>query len=129
RQYRNIALAVVFFALLLWIASAMFRWLIMAEEWVVLVREIDHRMKPPKFTDINSDQIRSPREAADIQPDDFNIIFLGDSYVHGFILQYKLAPPKQLEDKLRKEFQRDNINVWNFGWTTSSPILQLRLLR
>lgn len=128
RKYSYIALAIALFALLLWIASVLFRWLLAAEEWAVLVRDVDHRMKAPKFMDINSDQIRSPREASDIQPDDFNILFLGDSYVHGFILQYKLAPPKQLEDKLREQFQRDDINVWNFGWTTSSPILQLRLL-
>jgi len=129
RKYSYIALAIALFALLLWIASIMIRWLMAAEDWAVLVRDVDHRMKSPKFTDINSDQIRSPREASDIQPDDFNILFLGDSFVHGFILQYKLAPPKQLEDRLREHFQRDDINVWNFGWTTSSPILQLRLLK
>jgi hypothetical protein len=129
RKYSYIALAVLLFALLLWVASVLIRWLMAAEAWAELVRDVDHRMQAPKFTDINSDQIRSPREASEIQPDDFNIVFLGDSYVHGFILQYKLAPPKQLEDKLRGHFQRDEINVWNFGWTTSSPILQLRLLK
>jgi hypothetical protein len=129
RHYSYIALATVLFALLLWFGWVLLRWLIAAEGWAILVQDVDHRMKPAKFTDINSDQIRSPREAGDIKPGDFNILFLGDSYVHGFILQYKLAPPAQLEEKLRKHFHRDNINVWNFGWTTSSPILQLRLLK
>jgi len=124
-----IAMAALLFAVLLGITVFVVRQMIAAQEWVNLSRDIDHRMKKPKFMDINSDGIRSPREASDIQPGDFNIIFLGDSFIHGFILQYKLAPPKRLEEIARGYFKTDKINVWNFGWTTSSPILELRLLK
>ena len=122
-------LALLLAALLLGLTAFVVKHTLAASEWVSLSRDIDHRMKRPKFNDINSDGIRSPRETSEIRDGDFNIIFLGDSFVHGFILQYKLAPPKQLEEIAREHFKTDRINVWNFGWTTSSPILQYRLLK
>jgi hypothetical protein len=78
---------------------------------------------------LNSDNIRSPHEAKDIKDSDFNIIFLGDSFVYGFLLNPEQSPPAQLEKILRKKYHRNDINVINFGWTSSSPILDLRLLQ
>lgn len=129
RKIAYLILACLLFAALLGTTAFVVKHALAASEWVALSRDIDHRMTGPKFTDINSDGIRSPREANEIREDDFNIIFLGDSFVHGFILQYKLAPPKRLEEIAREHFKTDRINVWNFGWTTSSPILQSRLLK
>lgn len=128
RKALYIFMAAVLCAMVLWLFSAVVREFVAASEWVNLAHDVDHRMKAPKFTDINSDGIRSPREASEIRPGDFNVIFLGDSYIHGFLLQYRLAPPKQLEEIAREHFHTDRINVWNFGWTTSSPILEYRLL-
>lgn len=129
RKWLYWLMAALMFALILWMTSVIMRCLLASNDWVNLVHDVDHRMKRPQFTDINSDGIRSPREASEIKPDDFNIVFLGDSFVHGFILQYKLAPPKQLEEIARAHFNTDKINVWNFGWTSSSPILDYRLLK
>jgi hypothetical protein len=124
-----LSMAFLMFAVLLALTGFVVKHALAASEWVALAHDIDHRMTRPKFMDINSDGIRSPREASDIKDGDFNIIFLGDSFIHGFILQYKLAPPKRLEEIAREKFKTDRINVWNFGWTTSSPILQYRLLK
>jgi len=129
RKIIYIAMACVLFSFVLGITAFLVQQTVAANDWVNLSRDVDHRMKKPKFMDINSDGIRSPREASEIKPGDFNIIFLGDSFIHGFILQYKLAPPKQLEEIAREYFKTDKINVWNFGWTTSSPFLEQRLLK
>jgi len=129
RKIIYVVMAGVLFSAILGITAFVVKQTLAATEWVNLSRDVDHRMKKPKFMDINSDGIRSPREASEIKPDDFNVIFLGDSFIHGFILQYKLAPPKRLEEIARDYFKTDKINVWNFGWTTSSPILEYRLLK
>lgn len=101
-----------------------------AELFAKLVHNPDHRMTPQQFTGLNSDHIRSTREADAFPEQDFNIVFLGDSFVYGFLLpQESMAPPAQLEHILREQYHRDDINVANFGWTSSSPLLSLRLLK
>lgn len=100
-----------------------------AELFATLVHNPDHRMTPQQFTGLNSDHIRSSREADAFPEQDFNIVFLGDSFVYGFLLpQESMAPPAQLEQILREQYHRDDINVANFGWTSSSPFLSRRLL-
>ncbi|MCC7516143.1 MAG: SGNH/GDSL hydrolase family protein [Pseudomonadales bacterium] len=101
------------------------------ELFAKLVHDPDHRMQQgdKHFSGLNSDNIRSPHEATDIKDSDFNIIFLGDSFVYGFLMASELSPPAQMEKLLREKYQRDDINVINFGWTSSSPILSLRLLQ
>lgn len=124
-------LAGIFFALILGVFVFVLKHAIAANEWVHLVADVDHRMKPhdQKFF-TNGDGIRSERESSDAREEDFNVIVLGDSFMYGFLLTHKeFPPPAQLESMLREHFKRDDINVWNFGWTTSSPVLQDRLLR
>ncbi len=130
RKWQFIAMAAVFFLFLLWLTKATITFLLASQHWVDLVNDIDHRMSAnDKKFHTNSDGIRSGREATSIKNNDFNIIFLGDSFVYGFLLQTQMAPPRQLEKIARKRFNNKNINVWNFGWTSSSPILSLRLLQ
>jgi hypothetical protein len=101
-----------------------------AEIFAKVVQDPDHRMQPDKFKGLNSDRIRSEREANDFPESAFNIVFLGDSFIYGFLLpQENMAPPAQLESILRKQYGRQDINVANFGWTSSSPYLSLRLLQ
>jgi len=124
-------MAALFFAGLLWLTYFLIIQSLGASHWIDLIEDIDHRMEANSekfFT--NSDGIRSPHEASNIESEDFNIVFLGDSFVYGFLLTNEaFPPPAQLEETARQHFQQDNINVWNFGWTTSSPILSLRLLQ
>lgn len=101
------------------------------EMFAKIVNDPDHRMQlgDKHFNGLNSDAIRSIHEARDIKDSDFNIIFLGDSFIYGFLLNREQSPPSQLENILRKHYNRDDINVINFGWTSSSPYLDLRLLK
>lgn len=93
------------------------------------VNDVDHRMKPFETEDINSDGIRSAVEATDFPPEARNILFLGDSYVYGYRLEPEEAPPQQLEALARERHPGVDINVANFGWVSSSPILSHRLLQ
>lgn len=102
-----------------------------AEIFAKVVEDPDHRMQrgDKHFNGLNSDNIRSRHEPAFAHDDDFNIIFLGDSFIYGFLLSSEQSPPTQLEKILREQYRRDNINVINFGWTSSSPYLSFRLLK
>ncbi len=96
--------------------------------WQKLIEDPDHRWKPHEREDINSDGIRSFREANEFDTNDFNIIFSGDSYTFGHLLSAEQAMPTQFEKIARLAYPAKNINVVNFGWSSSSPYLSLRLL-
>lgn len=88
---------------------------------------VDHRMRPDG-KEINSDGVRFRGEAADLGSGDFVILFLGDSYTFGNGLTYEQAYPYQVEQLLAAAGCQGVRSV-NFGWTSSSPLLGLRLLR
>ena len=69
--------------------------LFQAELFANLVANPDHHMQHDDnhFSGLNSDNIRSPHEANQIHDEDFNIIFLGDSFVYGFLMASELSPP------------------------------------
>jgi hypothetical protein len=89
---------------------------------------VDHRPKPDG-EQINSDGARFHGEAEDLSDDEFVILFLGDSYTYGFDLSYDQAYPYQFESIAQSALCDQTIRVVNFGWTSSSPLLSLRLLR
>ena len=102
-----------------------------AELFAKLVADPDHHMQhgDKLFSGLNSDNIRSPHEASQISDADFNIVFLGDSFIYGFVMGSKLSPPAQLENILREKYHRNDINVINFGWTSSSPFSRIACCR
>jgi len=93
-----------------------------------LLRSPDHRMQP-NTAETNSDGIRSKVEPDEVSAEDINVIFLGDSFTYGLRLPPEDALPQQMERIARSRFPGRNINIFNFGWISSSPILSLRLLR
>jgi lysophospholipase L1-like esterase len=95
---------------------------------IALIRDPDHRLSP-NTTETNSDGIRCAVEPAAFQPGDINFIFLGDSFVYGYHDYPQLAMPQQLERMLRERHAGARINVANFGWESSSPVLDLRILQ
>jgi len=97
--------------------------------WQKLITDPDHRWKPHEREDINSDGIRSYREAQEFQKGDFNIIFSGDSYTFGHLLSAEQSTPMQFEKMAQLAYPNKNIKIANFGWSSSSPFLSLRLLR
>ncbi len=90
---------------------------------------VDHRIPPRSGPDINSDGIRSRIEANAIDDEDLNIVFLGDSFVYGYRLDFEDTIGQQLERKARMEHPERDVHVINFGWISSSPLLSYRLLR
>lgn len=98
-------------------------------QWINIVGNPDHRIPPNSASDINDDGLRSRRTAADFREEDFNIIFLGDSFTYGLWLQDHEAIPAQFEKIAREKYPKARINVVNFGWVSSSPLLSLRLLK
>jgi len=97
--------------------------------WQKLIEDPDHRWKPHEREDINSDGLRSYRESTEFKSADFNIIFSGDSYTFGHLLPPQKSTPMQFEGVIQKQFPKNTIKVVNFGWSSSSPYLSLRLLR
>jgi hypothetical protein len=90
--------------------------------------DVDHRMKP-NTKDRNEDGIRSTTQPDAVAAEDVNVIVLGDSFVHGNRLTADQALPQRLERMARQAFRDRRVNVFNFGWTSSSPLLSYRLLR
>lgn len=98
-------------------------------QWINIVGNPDHRMPPHSAGDINSDGVRSRREAVEFREEDFNVIFLGDSFTYGLWLQDHESIPAVFEKVAREQYPTAHINVVNFGWVSSSPLLSLRLLK
>ena len=67
------------------------------------VNDLDHRMVPNSSPEINSDGIRSTKEGEEFRIEDENIIFLGDSFVYGWGVDYSSTIPYFLEEKLNSK--------------------------
>lgn len=92
--------------------------------------DIDHRpTRNVMFT--NEDGVQPPLPASTYTEDGFNIVFLGDSFTEGGgPLKWGDKPfPALLEEELRGLYPSLDVRVANFGWSSSSPVLQLRQLR
>lgn len=98
-------------------------------EWTKIIVDPDHRMPPNSAPDLNSDGIRSRRNADEFREEDFNIVFLGDSFTYGLWLGDKQNIPQQFEQIANAIHPGANIKAANFGWVGSSPLLSYRLLK
>jgi len=99
------------------------------ENKLYFVNDLDHRMVPNSAPDINSDGIRSLRESDEFDDSTDNIVFLGDSFVYGWGVNFEHSIPHLLEKKLNQDQSTDKYKVANFGWISSSPMLSHRLLQ
>jgi len=105
------------------------RTLILDKRRTYFLYDVDHRYKPGDHPEINQDGIRSLVEADAFPSDEFNVIFLGDSFIEGSRLDYADTVPARFEFMARELYPDQRINVANFAWTSSSPLLSYRLLR
>lgn len=96
---------------------------------MLLYQDVNHFMDKRNHDDLNSDNIRYQHEATEISAKDTNIIFLGDSFVFGFLLSHRAAIPYQFEEIAQGQFPQQKINGINFGWVSASPYLELNLLK
>lgn len=77
--------------------------------------------------DGNSDNVRDEREAWAFTPEGFNIVFLGDSFTYGELLETDQTIVRVAERVLDAAFAAE-VRCANFGWTSSSPLLTWRRL-
>lgn len=89
--------------------------------------DVDHRMKADG-KDVNEDGIRFRGVAADVRDEDFNVLFLGDSFTYGMKLPYDDTVPRVFERLAAERGVRPALRTVNFGWVSSSPLLSYRLL-
>ncbi len=92
------------------------------------VDNVDHRMKPHD-AETNGDGVRDAREPDEYREDDWNVVFLGDSFLYGAAVERKDAIPQQFERIAAERLPGRRVRAANFGWTSSSPLLSYRLLR
>jgi hypothetical protein len=90
--------------------------------------DVDHRPRP-SFRGTNEDGLYTNLTSADIAENDFSIVFLGDSYTEGYKVRREANFVETVGRRLRERHPDRNIKVVNFGWVSSSPVLQLRLLK
>jgi len=96
--------------------------------WIAL-QDPDHR---PQHTDKkkgwNSDSLRCPHQPGEFRAKDTNVVFLGDSFTFGMLLEPEETFPALVERRLQNRFPERDLKVANFGWVSSSPLLSLRRL-
>jgi hypothetical protein len=95
---------------------------------VDLVNNPDHRMTKAMHPEVNLDGIREPFNAEDYRDEDFNVIFLGDSFIYGWKLNEGKTIPAVFQASAKTE-GITNLRSINFGWVSSSPFLSKRLLK
>jgi hypothetical protein len=130
---RRAPAATALYAAIVWVFAA---WLIPSHFSARIIARIaevhdvsvDHRLVPDG-DEINADGLRFRGTAEDLDPDDFVVLFLGDSFTYGLYLDYADAYPYAFETFVADGECRQPVRAVNFGWTSSSPLLSLRLLR
>ena len=93
------------------------------------VLDVDHR-PPPSHRGIgtNADGLRVPFERDEVSGASFNLLFAGDSYTFGFRVEADEAFPALVQGMLASRRPDLDPRAVNLGWTSSSPLLGLRLL-
>jgi hypothetical protein len=89
---------------------------------------VDHRPRP-RTGGTNEDGVYSRLGPADFRDGDFNVICLGDSFTANPHLPEDARWPSLLEHRLQSRLPGLSVRVVNFGWVSSSPVLQARQLR
>lgn len=128
RWYARLACPlVVWIAVEHWAAPHLVTFLTLVDYHLVL--DPDHLPTNTKAkAGFNSHALRCEHEPADFGPDDLNVIFLGDSFTFGMKLKPRQTFAHKVEARLRKAFPQDTLQVANFGWISSSPLLSYRRL-
>jgi hypothetical protein len=94
--------------------------------------DVDHHPKPNQ-KGFNADGIRTYKNAplSSFTEDTYNIIFLGDSFTMGLLAEKgtgEVAFPFQVNRMMKERGITPEPLVANFGWTSSSPLLDYRRL-
>jgi lysophospholipase L1-like esterase len=92
-----------------------------------IMKDVDHR---PLIVggEYNSDSLRGTPERGAFRDGGMNVIFLGDSFTMGAGVAANEAFPSLVGDALRAAHPGVDVEVANFAWISSSPLLSHRLL-
>lgn len=93
--------------------------------------DVDHRMRPNnEQMQTNADGLRCSVDADVFREADTNIVFIGDSFVYGERIE-KTADvfPYVVASLLNERGDGPTVRSVSFGWTSSSPLLSLRMLK
>jgi hypothetical protein len=109
----------------LWLAGPMLMRRVIVPRYTL---GVDHRPRP-RTAGTNEDGVYSRRGPRDFRDEDFNVICLGDSFTANPHLPEEARWPSVLERRLQSRMPGRTVRVVNFGWVSSSPVLQARQLR
>jgi hypothetical protein len=90
--------------------------------------DVDHRPRP-NTGGTNEDGVYSSLSPAEFRAEDFNVVCLGDSFTANPHLPEGQRWPTRLERLLQARAAGQRVRVANFGWVSSSPVLEARRLR
>ena len=138
QYWKRAALFVLTFGillLLLWVTGPWILSKILVPDWNT---DIDRRPVPKKgetVLGVNSDGLFFTEPSNKFTKAGTNILFLGDSFTAGYypakdgeVAVLENSFPRLVERKLSMLHPDKEIRVANFGWASSSPVLQLRRL-
>lgn len=94
-----------------------------------LIRDVDHWRKDVGGRQFNSDALRDTPESEAFHPGGLNLIVLGDSFTYGYGVKAADSFPSQIRRFLRSDYPGRDLEVANFGWISSSPLLDYRRLQ
>ena len=94
---------------------------------LTFIRDVDHR--PPPFAfGTDAQGLRGTPPPEEFAQPGVNVVFLGDSFTWGYLVQPEEAFPSVVGRRLRERFPAADLRVANFGWPSSSPLLSWRRL-
>ena len=131
RCWRQVLVLLGAAALCLAVLWAVGPWIMLRVALPTYNEHVDHRPKPLPGK-VNADGVMPDTPASHYRPGELNIIFLGDSYTLGTENGRPggMAPHNTIPGQVEKLLggRARGVRVANFGWTPSSPVLQLRQL-
>ncbi len=92
-----------------------------------ILSDVDHR-PPPFAPECNADGLRGTDDPAAFLAEEENLLFLGDSFTWGELVQPHEAFPFVAGELVARRFPERGFRVANLGWSSSSPLLSWRRL-
>jgi len=95
------------------------------------VANVDHTPRPDARKGYNEDGVRTFEDepVSAFRAGGKNLVFLGDSFTQGYMVRPHESFPFQAGEILKEKYPQAGLHIANFGWISSSPLLDLRRLR
>jgi hypothetical protein len=93
-----------------------------------IIRDVDHWPRDAGTREFNGDALRDTPEPDAFHADGLNLVVLGDSFAYGYGVKAAQSLPSQMRQLLRAAHPTQDLEVANFGWISSSPLLSYRRL-